>query len=189
MPRCPWCLTDPIYVAYHDDEWCVPVHDDQKLFELLILEGAQAGLAWLHILRRREAYTRAFENWDVEKVAAFDEEKMARLLLPDSGIVRNRRKVEGAVRNARAFLSVQEEFGSFDAYLWRFTEGRTLFPATPPQTWKDLPVESDESRALSRDLKQRGFSFVGPVICYSLLQACGLVNDHLVGCYKYDAAH
>jgi DNA-3-methyladenine glycosylase I len=182
-PRCSWCLSHPLYIAYHDDEWGVPQHDDTHLFEMLVLEGAQAGLSWLTILKRREAYRRAFENWNAERVARYGVADRARLL-GDAGIVRNRLKVDSAISNAGRFLDVAAEFGSFDAYLWRFTEGRTLRPARPWQTLSDVPCESAESRALSKDLARRGFRFVRPVIMYSFMQACGLVDDHLAGCFR-----
>jgi DNA-3-methyladenine glycosylase I len=178
--RCEWAGTDPLYVAYHDEEWGVPVHDDRTLFELLILEGAQAGLSWSTILNKRENYRRAFDNFDPKKVATYDEDKIARLL-QDPGIVRNRLKVRSAVQNAQAFLRVQEEFGSFDAYVWQFVGGQPI-----QNTWRSLseiPAETDESRALSKDLKKRGFNFVGPTIIYAFMQSVGLVNDHVVDCF------
>jgi DNA-3-methyladenine glycosylase I len=181
-PRCPWCGSDPLYVAYHDDEWGVPQHDDRVLFEFLILEGAQAGLSWLTILRKRDNYRRAFDGFDAARVAAYGESDMARLLA-DPGIVRNRLKIAAAVTNARAFLDVQREFGSFDAYLWRFVDGRPLRNA-----WQDvaqIPTTTPASDALSKDLRRRGFKFVGSTICYSLMQAVGLVNDHLTGCFRH----
>lgn len=180
--RCTWCGEDPLYVEYHDSEWGVPVHDDRKLFEFLVLEGAQAGLSWITILRKRPAYQRAFANFDPAKVARFDRRKIERLLL-DPGIVRNRLKVESTVKNARAFLEVQEEFGSFDAYQWRFVDGQPVdhrFRATA-----EIPPRSDVSDAMSRDLKQRGFSFVGSTIIYAHMQAVGMVNDHLVSCFRH----
>ena len=180
--RCPWAGTDPLYVAYHDDEWGVPVHDDRTLFEVLILEGAQAGLSWITILRKRDAYRRAFAGFDPAAVAAFDEAKSA-ALLADPGIVRNRLKVRAAVDNARAFLAVQGEFGSFDAYVWRFVGGRPL--VNHWTTLAEVPAETAESRALSADLKRRGFRFVGPTIMYAYMQAVGLVNDHLVTCFRH----
>ena len=180
--RCPWAGTDPDYVAYHDEEWGLPVHDDRTHFEFLILEGAQAGLSWSTILKKRPKYRRAFDNFDPAKVAAYDEAKIEQLLA-DPGIVRNRLKVTAAVRNARQFLKVQEEFGSFDAYIWGFVGGQPIV-----NTWeslRQLPAETAESRALSKDLKGRGFSFVGPTIMYAHMQAIGLVNDHLVSCFRY----
>ncbi len=182
--RCEWAGSDPVYVAYHDEEWGVPAHDERTLFEFLILEGAQAGLSWATILKKRENYRRAYRGFDVKAVAAYDSRDVRRLLA-DAGIVRNRLKIQASVRNARAFLKIQREFGSFDAYVWRFVGG------TPRQnTWrrlKELPARSPESHALSKDLKQRGFAFVGSTICYAFMQAVGLVNDHLVDCFRYQA--
>ncbi len=184
VERCPWASgkAGPLTVRYHDEEWGVPVHDDVTHFEFMVLDGAQAGLSWNTILAKRENYRRAFAGFDPEKVARFDRRKIERLLR-DPGIVRNRLKIESAVRNARAFLRVQEEFGSFDEYIWRFVGGRTRRNA-----WRDMsevPAETPESRAMSRDLKKRGFGFVGPTICYAYMQAAGLVNDHLVSCFRY----
>jgi len=180
--RCGWAGTDPLYVAYHDTEWGVPLHDDRRLFEMLILEGAQAGLSWITILRKRAAYHAAFGGFDPNTVAAFDAKKV-RALLRDTGIVRNRAKIEAAIGNARAYLKVQAEFGSFDAYVWRFVDGRPKRNAW--RTTKQVPAQTRESRAMSVDLKARGFRFVGPTICYSHMQATGMVNDHLVGCFRY----
>ncbi|HUD72225.1 MAG TPA: DNA-3-methyladenine glycosylase I [Dongiaceae bacterium] len=180
--RCWWAGNDPLYVAYHDHEWGVPVHDDRTLFEFLVLEGAQAGLAWITILRKRENYRRAFAGFDPARVARFDRRRVE-ALLKDASIVRNRAKVESAVGNARAFLKVQEEFGSFDAYVWRFTGG-----LQKQNAWKSkrhIPVSTPEAIALSRDLKERGFRFVGPTICYSHMQATGMVNDHVVDCFRW----
>jgi DNA-3-methyladenine glycosylase I len=177
--RCPWAGTDPLYVQYHDDEWGVASHDDRHLFEMLILEGAQAGLSWITILRKRPGYRKAFDRFDPRRVARYDAAKL-RALLADPGIVRNRLKIHGAVRNARAFLAVQEEFESFDAYLWRFVGGAPKI--NRPKTMKDVPARTPESDALSKDLKQRGFTFVGTTICYAFMQAVGMVNDHLVDC-------
>jgi len=167
---------------YHDREWGVPVHDDTRLFEFLVLEGAQAGLSWTTILRKRENYRRAFDNFDPEKVAVYDSRKIDELLA-DRGIVRNRRKIESAIENARAFRDVQNEFGSFDSYIWEFIGGKPI-----RNGWKDLaeiPAETELSRQMSRDLKKRGFSFVGPSICYAFMQAVGMVNDHTVDCFRY----
>ncbi|NQU41776.1 DNA-3-methyladenine glycosylase I [bacterium] len=183
--RCGWCLVDPIYIDYHDLEWGTPVHDDRKWFEMLTLESAQAGLSWLTILKRREAYRRAYADWNVKKVAAFDEKDIERLLGDDSGIIRNRRKIAASICNAGRFIEVQKEIGSFDAYMWRFTDGRALYPKKPYRTWKELPTETEESRAMSKDLRGRGFTFVGPTICYAHMQACGLVNDHLKDCFRF----
>ena len=177
--RCPWCGTDPLYVRYHDEEWGVPVHDDRRLFEMLILEGAQAGLSWITILRKRRAYRTAFDRFDPRKVARYDAKKK-RALLKDAGIVRNRLKIDAAVTNARAFLAVQKEFSSFDAYLWRFVGGRPM--VNRPATMRDVPARTPESDALSHDLKKRGFRFVGSTICYAFMQAVGVVDDHVRGC-------
>jgi DNA-3-methyladenine glycosylase I len=180
--RCAWSGTDPLYVAYHDEEWGVPVHDDRVLFEFLVLEGAQAGLSWLTILRKRDAYRRAFDRFDPRKVARYDKRKVG-ALLADAGIVRNRAKIESAIKNAKAFLEVQAEFGSFDAYQWRFVDGR------PVQNRRrgvgEIPARSAESDALSKDLKNRGFSFVGSTIIYAHMQAVGMVNDHVVDCFRH----
>jgi DNA-3-methyladenine glycosylase I len=180
--RCEWAGTDPLYVAYHDEEWGVPVHEDRLLFEFLVLEGAQAGLSWITILRKREGYRAAFDNFEPSVVARYDEAKIE-ALLADPGIVRNRRKVASAVQNARALLAVQEEFGSFDRYVWRFVGGKPKVNAW--KSWKEIPAETPESRALSKDLIRRGFKFVGPTICYAHMQATGMVNDHVVDCFRY----
>lgn len=182
--RCPWSGDDPLYVRYHDEEWGVPAHDDRHLFEMLILEGAQAGLSWRTILTRREQYRRAYEGFDPPTVAAFGRRKVSSLLA-DPGVVRNRAKIEASLGNARAFLAVQEEHGSFDAYLWGFVGGRAK-----QNRWRsmaEVPAETPESKALSKDLRRRGFGFVGPTICYAYMQAVGLVNDHLVDCFRHRA--
>jgi len=179
--RCGWAGEDPLYVAYHDSEWGVPVHDDRRLFEFLVLEGAQAGLSWITILRKREAYRRAFADFDAKRVARFDERKIEALLL-DPGIVRNRLKVASAVSNAKAFLAVQKEFGSFSAYQWQFVGGKPL--QNRPASLKHIPPRTDVSDALSKDLKRRGFSFVGSTIVYAHMQAVGMVNDHLEACFR-----
>ncbi|HEY6862553.1 MAG TPA: DNA-3-methyladenine glycosylase I [Burkholderiales bacterium] len=179
--RCPWCLGSEAYVEYHDREWGVPVHDDRTLFEFLILEGAQAGLSWSTILAKRANYRRAFANFDPRRVAAFDARRV-RALLADPGIVRNRLKVQGAVRNARAFLEVQKAFGSFDAYAWRFVGGRPM--KRRPRRMADVPARTRESDALSGDLRRRGFTFVGSTICYAFMQAVGMVDDHLRDCWR-----
>jgi len=171
-----------VYVAYHDDEWGVPVHDDRLLFEFLILEGAQAGLSWITILKKREGYRKAFAGFDVEKVARFTEAKLEKLLL-NPAIVRNRLKVKSSVTNAQAFLKVQEEFGSFDNYIWRFVEGKPIVNRF--KSMKDIPAKTDISDAMSKDLKQRGFKFVGSTICYAHMQATGMVNDHTMDCFRY----
>jgi DNA-3-methyladenine glycosylase I len=170
-------------VAYHDTEWGVPAHDDRLLFEHLILDGAQAGLSWMTILKRRENYRRAFDHFDARKIAAYDERKLE-ALLADPGIIRNRQKVASAISNAAAFLAVQEEFGSFDAYLWGFVGGAPIKNAW--RTEGEIPATSPESEAMSKDLKKRGFKFVGPTICYAFMQASGMVNDHVVDCFRYD---
>jgi len=180
--RCEWCGDDPLYVEYHDTEWGVPVHDDRKLFEMLILEGAQAGLNWLTILKKRENYRKAFDNFEAKKIAKYDKAKVAQLLA-DAGIVRNRLKITAAIQNARAFLEVQKEFGSFDRYLWQFVGGKPKINQW--KTFKELPPKTAESDAMSKDLKKRGFSFVGSTICYAFMQAVGMVNDHVVTCLRY----
>jgi DNA-3-methyladenine glycosylase I len=179
VARCAWAGTDPLYVTYHDTEWGVPVHEDRRLFEMLILEGAQAGLSWITILRKRAAYRRAFDRFDPRKIARYGPAKK-RVLLADAGIVRNRLKIESAVKNARAFLAIQNEFGSFDAYVWQFVDGQPK--VNRPRSLTGVPAHTPESDALSRDLKQRGFTFVGSTICYAFMQAVGMVDDHLVGC-------
>jgi DNA-3-methyladenine glycosylase I len=180
--RCAWAGNDPLYQAYHDREWGVPVHDDRTLFEFLVLEGAQAGLSWITILRKRDNYRRAFDNFDPEKVARYTDRKIASLLA-EPGIVRNRLKIASALTNARAFLKVQREFGSFDRYMWRFVEGQPIQNAR--KTLKDIPATTKESDAMSRDLRQRGFRFVGSTICYAHMQAVGMVNDHVVDCFRH----
>ncbi len=182
--RCPWGDTHPLYITYHDTEWGVPEHDDAKLFEMLLLEGVQAGLSWLTILKKREGYRRAFSRFDPLKIARYDARKIERLLANDQ-IIRNRLKINAAVTNARAFLAVQEAFGSFDRYIWQFVDGQSLRNAWT--TLSQVPARTKESDALSADLKRRGFKFVGPTICYAHMQATGMVNDHLVGCFRYRA--
>jgi len=179
--RCHWVGADPLYIEYHDSEWGVPLHDDRKLFEFLVLEGAQAGLSWLTILRKRDNYRKAFADFDAEAVARFNRRSIERLLR-DPGIVRNRQKVEATVGNARAFLAVQEEFGSFDRYVWRFVDGRPIQGRW--KTTRDVPAKTPESEAMSKDLFQRGFRFVGPTICYAHMQATGMVNDHQLDCFR-----
>lgn len=181
--RCGWVpVDDPRYVAYHDEEWGVPVHDDVHLFEMLTLEGAQAGLSWATILKKREGYRKAFVGFDAEKVARFTPARIERLL-QDPGIVRNRLKVESTVANAKAVLAVRRAFGSLDAYLWGFIGGAPIVGRWA--TFWDIPPETDESRAMSKDLKRRGFRFVGPTVCYAFMQAAGFVNDHELGCFRY----
>ena len=180
--RCAWAGTDPLYVAYHDDEWGVPVHDDRTLFEFLILEGAEAGLSWATILKKRPNYRLAFDHFDPAAIAAYDEQKVAELL-DNSGIVRNRLKVNAAILNARSYLAIQDEFGSFAAYLWDFVDGKPVQNA-----WtglREIPAHTPLSDALSKDLLRRGFKFAGTTICYAFMQAVGLVNDHTVDCYRY----
>jgi DNA-3-methyladenine glycosylase I len=179
--RCPWCGTDPLYVRYHDEEWGVPSHDDRHLFEMLVLEGAQAGLSWITILRKREAYREAFAGFDAARVARFTPARVERLL-GNPGIVRNRLKIEGTVRNARAFLETQAAFGSFDRYIWQFVGGAPL--VNRPRALRDVPPKTAASDAMSRDLKTRGFTFVGSTICYAFMQATGMVDDHVVGCFR-----
>jgi DNA-3-methyladenine glycosylase I len=182
--RCPWAETDPLYVAYHDEEWGVPVHDERTLFEFLVLEGAQAGLSWLTILRKREGYRRAFSGFDPARVARYGSARIT-ALLADPGIVRNRLKIEAAVGNARAFLAVQKEFGSFDAYIWRFVDGRPRQNAR--KSVREVPARTAESDALSADLRRRGFRFAGSTICYAHMQATGMVNDHVTSCFRWRA--
>ena len=180
--RCAWCGTDSLYLNYHDVEWGVPVHDDRRLFEMLVLDGAQAGLSWLTILRKRENYRQAFDGFDPELIARYDEQRIAQLLA-DPGIVRNRLKVEAAVKNARGYLTVQERHGAFVSFLWRYVGG------TPRQNaWRTLaevPARTAEAEAMSRDLKRLGFVFVGPTICYAFMQAVGMVNDHTINCFRH----
>ena len=180
--RCEWVGSHPLEVAYHDTEWGVPVHDDRRLFELLILEGAQAGLNWLTVLKKRESYREAFAGFDPVIIARFDEATVAELLR-NPGIIRNRLKVRSAIKNAQAFLTVQEEYGTFDTYLWRFVED-----APTVNTWRsmaEIPAQTPASERMSKALKKRGFNFVGPTICYAFMQAVGLVNDHTVDCFRY----
>lgn len=184
MPtRCFWASSDdPLYQTYHDQEWGVPVHDDRLLFEFLILEGAQAGLSWYTILKKRPNYHTAFDGFDPQKIAAYDDHKVAELLA-NPGIIRNRLKINAAIRNAQAFLKTQQEFGSFDAYMWQFVGGKPVV-----NTWtsgRDIPAETEISRRMSKDLTQRGFRFVGPTICYAHMQAVGMVNDHTMDCFRY----
>jgi DNA-3-methyladenine glycosylase I len=181
LVRCAWANTHPLCVVYHDLEWGVPVHDDRHLFEMLILEGAQAGLNWLTILKKRENYREAFDNFDARKIARYDVRRV-RQLMSDEGIVRNRLKIEAAIANARAYLQIQKEFGSFDAYLWPFVGGRPV-----RNRWKSMariPASTEVSAAMSADLVRRGFRFVGPTICYAFMQATGLVNDHTAACFR-----
>ncbi|MGH7898843.1 MAG: DNA-3-methyladenine glycosylase I [Candidatus Binatia bacterium] len=181
--RCSWPGDSyPPYVTYHDREWGTPLHDDRKFFELLVLEAAQAGLSWLTVLKKRENYRKAFDGFDPRKVARYDAKKVRRLLA-NPGIIRNRLKIESAITNARAFLEVQREFGSFDAYVWRFVGGRPI--QNRRKTLKELPARTAESDALSKDMKSRGFRFVGTTICYAFMQATGMVNDHVISCFRH----
>ncbi len=182
VERCGWAQGDVLYEAYHDHEWGIPVHEDQKLFEMLILEGAQAGLSWITVLRKRATYRDVFDQFDPAIVATYGEEKIAELL-QNPGIIRNRLKVRGTVQNAKAFLRIQEEFGSFDQYLWRFVEGKPIVGAY--LTLAEVPATSSISDAISKDLKKRGFTFVGSTIIYAFMQAVGLVNDHVASCFCY----
>jgi DNA-3-methyladenine glycosylase I len=182
MKRCDWANGSELLQSYHDREWGVEVHDDGTLFEFLVLEGAQAGLSWSTILRKREAYRRAFDNFDARKIAGYSDRTVARLL-DNPEIIRNRLKIDAAIANARAFLQVRKEFGSFDRYIWQFVDGKPI-----RNSWKkltDIPASTPESVAMSRDLKKRGFKFAGPTICYAFMQAVGMVNDHVVDCFRY----
>ena len=182
--RCQWCGDDSHYVAYHDEEWGVPLHDDRRLFEMLVLEGAQAGLSWLTILKKRENYRKAFRGFNVETVAKFSKRDIERLL-GDAGIVRNRLKIGAAIKNARGVLAILEEFGTLDAFLWRYVGGVPL--QNEWTTMADIPAQTDQSAAMSKDLKRLGFSFVGPTICYAFMQSVGMVNDHTTDCFRYKA--
>ena len=181
--RCEWCGSDPLYLAYHDNEWGVPAHEDQHLFEMLILEGAQAGLSWSIILKKRDGYREAFDGFDVENIADYSQEDIDRLMA-NPGIVRNRLKIESTIRNARGVLALRKDFGTLNAYLWSFVDG------VPRQNeWRsmsELPAQTEQSVAMSKALKKRGFNFVGPTICYAFMQAVGMVNDHTTDCYRYD---
>jgi DNA-3-methyladenine glycosylase I len=182
-PRCKWVGTDPLYIKYHDTEWGVPLHSDRWLFEFLVLEGAQAGLSWITILKKRENYRKAFNNFDPRKIARYDSDKVGELLL-NKGIIRNKLKIMAAVQNARALIAVQKKIGSFNAYIWQFTGGRPKI-----NVWKaydKIPSKTKESQAMSDDLKRRGFTFVGPTICYAFMQAVGMVNDHTDDCFRYN---
>lgn len=181
--RCTWSGSDPLYIAYHDNDWGVPVHDDRLLFEFLILEGAQAGLSWLTILKKRDNYRKAFHGFDYDRVAKYTDTDVKRLLC-DAGIVRNRLKIDSAIKNARGVINLQKEFGSFDTYLWSYVDGTTT-----QNQWKsmtELPAKTDISEMMSKDLKKRGFNFVGPTICYAFMQATGMVNDHTSDCFRYE---
>lgn len=182
LPRCGWAGSDPLYVRYHDTEWGVPLHDDAKLFEFLVLEGMQAGLSWLTILRKRENFRRAFQGFDPARIARFNERSIARLM-QDAGIIRNRQKIEAAIQNARAFLRVQAEFGSFDRYMWGFVNGEPIVNRW--ETLAQIPAKTPLSETMSKDLIKRGFRFVGPTIVYAHLQATGVAQDHLISCFRY----
>jgi len=182
--RCGWCLSDPVYISYHDLEWGVPVHDDRRQFEFLVLESAQAGLSWLTILKRREGYRMLYENFDPDQVARFDDKRIARML-EDSRIIRNRKKIESSINNAVRFLEIREEFDSFDQYLWGFTGGRQVINTF--RELSEIPPSNDLSDRIARDMKKRGFQFLGSTIIYAHLQATGMVNDHLVDCFRYEA--
>jgi DNA-3-methyladenine glycosylase I len=181
LPRCGWATSDPLYLAYHDEEWGVPVHDDRRLFEMLILEGAQAGLSWITILKRREGYRRAFEGFDPERIARYGKRDVNRLLA-DTGIIRNRAKIESTIKNAQACLAVAEEAGSLDRFLWQLVGGSPKVNRW--RTLKEIPAETAESKAMSKELKRRGFGFVGSTICYAFMQAVGMVDDHVLSCFK-----
>jgi DNA-3-methyladenine glycosylase I len=184
IQRCEWCGDDPLYVKYHDEEWGVPVNDDRLLFAKLILDGAQAGLSWITILRKRENYWRAFDNFDPELIARYDDAKFE-ALMNNPGIVRNRQKINAVIKNAQGYLKIQDELGSFSHYLWGFVGGKPI--VNPWTTMTQLPATSPESEAMSKGLKKWGFSFVGPTICYAFMQAVGMVNDHTVDCFRYQA--
>lgn len=179
--RCEWA-TDPLNIDYHDSEWGIPVHDDRKLFEFLILEGAQAGLSWTTILKKRENYRKAFDGFDPERIVAYDQTKVAKLLA-DEGIIRNKLKIAAAIQNAKSFLAVQKEFGSFDTYIWQFVNNKTI--KTSLKNMSDYPTKTKEAEAMSKDLLKRGFKFVGPTICYAFMQATGMVNDHQIQCFRH----
>lgn len=180
--RCGWSISDPLMIDYHDNEWGVPVHDDRKHFEMIVLDGAQAGLSWQTVLKKREAYREAFDNFDPKKVAGYDERKIEELL-NNPGIIRNRLKVSSAIKNANAFLEVRKEFGTFDKYIWQFVDGIPMHNTW--KTLKELPAKTPESDAMSKDMKKRGFNFVGSTICYAYMQAAGMVNDHTVECFRH----
>ena len=182
--RCSWAQDGPLLIKYHDQEWGVPLHDDQQLFEFLILEGAQAGLSWITVLRKRDNYRKAFDNFDPVKIATYDKRKIDELR-NNPGIIRNRLKIQATVTNARAVLDIQKEFGSFDTYIWGFVGGHTI--QNKWEKLEEIPSSTPESEAMSKDLKKRGFKFVGPTICYAFMQAVGMVNDHVVGCFRYNA--
>lgn len=183
VTRCVWSGDDPLYIDYHDNEWGVPVHDDRKLFEMINLEGAQAGLSWITILRKRKNYLKAFDNFNVKKIIKYDQKKIDELLT-NEGIIRNKLKINAVITNAKAFLEIQKEFGSFDKYIWQFVKGKQIINKF--KSLKEVPAKTKESDAMSKDLKKRGFKFVGSTICYAFMQACGMVNDHVVECFRYE---
>ncbi len=183
IQRCPWAGTDPIYVVYHDSEWGVPLYDDRKLFEFLVLEGAQAGLSWITVLKKRDAYRQAFDHFDPKKIANYDENKIQELLL-NKGIIRNRLKIASAIQNAEVFLKVKKESGSFAAFIWQFVDGKPIKNAR--QTIDQIPAQTKISIRMSKELKKKGFGFVGPTICYAFMQAVGMVNDHTLDCFRYN---
>jgi DNA-3-methyladenine glycosylase I len=182
LQRCEWAGSDPLYLAYHDEEWGVPVHDDRRHYEMICLEGAQAGLSWITVLRKRDNYRAAFDNFDAVLVAGYGEDKVAELLA-NPGIVRNRLKVRAFIRNAQAFLRIQAAYGSFDAYIWRFVDGAPI--VNHWQSLCEIPPQTPQAQAMSKDLAKHGFTFVGPTICYAYMQACGMVNDHEVSCFRH----
>ncbi len=182
LKRC-WNTDEPLYIKYHDEEWGVPVHDDKKLFEFLVLDGFQAGLSWWIILQRRENFRKAFDNFDPKKIAKYTEKDFDRIM-NSPGVIKNKAKITSTINNAQQFLKIQKEFGSFDAYIWQFVQGKTINNSF--KEFSEMPAETEESRAMSKELKEIGFKFVGPTICYAFMQAAGLVNDHLVDCFRYD---
>ncbi|MFI4911793.1 MAG: DNA-3-methyladenine glycosylase I [Sedimentisphaeraceae bacterium JB056] len=183
IKRCPWVGEDELYLKYHDQEWGVPVHDDKTLFEMLILEGAQAGLSWMTILKRRENYRKAFDNFNIGKIAKYTDKDIERLLA-DSGIIRNRLKIKSAINNAARTLEIQKEYGSLDKFLWQFVDGKTIHNSW--KSWKSIPVTTDQSDAMSKALKKAGFTFIGSTSCYAFMQSAGMVNDHAVDCFRYN---
>jgi len=182
LPSCSWPSNDPLMIKYHDEEWGIPLHDDQKLFEFMVLDAFQAGLSWKTVLNKRENFRKAFDGFSIKKIAEYGERDYERLLA-DAGIIRNRAKILGTINNAKLFLDVQKEFGTFDAYIWQFTGGKPI--ANKWKSLSELPASSKESDAMSKDLKNRGFKFVGTTICYAFMQAAGMVNDHLIHCHRY----
>jgi DNA-3-methyladenine glycosylase I len=180
--RCNWGSSNELLIQYHDEEWGVPVHDDNKLFEFLSLDCFQAGLSWLTILKKRESFRKAFDNFDIDKVAAYDDAKVEELSI-NEGIIRNAQKIKAVINNAQQILKIRKEFGSFDQYIWQFTEGKTISPKCEKMT--DIAVQSDESDAMSRDMRKRGFQFIGSTICYAFMQSCGMINDHITNCYRH----